>query len=227
MQSKKAEQIAAAIPDQTQPSPTWRARLWAILPWAVFVAASIIQVVGLICHYRIGLDDDISSELVLAKTLADSKGFVLTDQWFYSTEIRFLNTQLVFAPLFWLTNNWMVVRLLGTIILLAIMLLAFYFLLAALQQKVMFPWLATFLLLPLSGYQIYVINYGVFYIPHVTVSFLVLGLLFYAVRAVGRHYYWFLGGGVHSFVADRGRRLSANCNSEPTIIFGRKCLCLI
>ena len=44
-------------------------------------------------------DSDISSEMVLANLLAE-EGSVLSQNWYYSTELRVLNTNLVFAPLF-------------------------------------------------------------------------------------------------------------------------------
>lgn len=45
------------------------------------------------------LDSDMSSEMVLANQLAEEGG-ILSHQWYYSTELRVLSTQLVFAPLF-------------------------------------------------------------------------------------------------------------------------------
>ena len=44
-------------------------------------------------------DSDASSELVLAELLS-RQGSILSSDWFYSTELRVLNTQLVYAPLF-------------------------------------------------------------------------------------------------------------------------------
>ena len=47
------------------------------------------------------IDADASSELVLAEHLAKT-GQILSTDWFYSTELRVLNTQLIYAPLFWI-----------------------------------------------------------------------------------------------------------------------------
>ena len=62
------------------------------------------------------LDSDASSELVLANHLHET-GNVLSDDWYYSTELRVLNTQLIFAPLFGLFSSWRRVRLAGTLLL--------------------------------------------------------------------------------------------------------------
>lgn len=174
---------------------TVRGKLWAILPWVVFGVACVLLVTGLIVHYADGLDGDMASELVLAKMLSEGKGFIITNQWYYSTEIRFLNTQLIFAPLFWLFKSWAVVRIVGTLILNGIMLLAFWFLMASLQRKNLFPWLATLLLLPVSYRQIMNVNFGAYYIPYLAIAFTVLGLIFYALRADdNQKRYWFLVG---------------------------------
>lgn len=175
-----------------------RGKLGALLPWVVFGLTCVLLVVGLGVHYADGLDDEMASELILAKMLSSGKGFILTNQWFYSTEIRVLNTQLIFAPLFWLFKSWAVVRIVGTVILHAIMLGTFYFLLASLRQKRLFPWLATLLILPMSFEYAHIVNFGAYYLPHLTIAFAVLGLLFSALPAeISRRRWWLLvGGGV-------------------------------
>ena len=40
------------------------------------------------------LDSDMSSEMILGQLLARNNG-ILSDQWYYSTELRVLNTQLI------------------------------------------------------------------------------------------------------------------------------------
>ena len=45
------------------------------------------------------LDSDASSEMVLAQQLSQNGG-ILSRDWIYSTELRVMSTQLVFAPLF-------------------------------------------------------------------------------------------------------------------------------
>ena len=67
------------------------------------------------------LDSDMSSELMLAELLS-REGGIISKNWYYSTELRVLNTQLVFAPLFLLFDNWHAVRVLGTLILWGILL---------------------------------------------------------------------------------------------------------
>ena len=58
------------------------------------------------------INSDDASELVLANILADQHG-IITRDWYYSTELRFLNTNLVNAPLFMIFHNWRLVRMLA------------------------------------------------------------------------------------------------------------------
>ena len=62
------------------------------------------------------LDSDASSEMVLANLLARQNRIVSAD-WFYSNELRALQTQLVYAPLFKIFANWHLVRFLGVVVL--------------------------------------------------------------------------------------------------------------
>ena len=197
-----------------------RGKLWVILPWTVFGLACVLLGVGLIVSYPAQLDSDMASELVLAKMLAEGKGFILTNQWFYSTEIRFLNTQLIFVPLFWLFKSWAVVRIVGTIILHGLMLASFYFLLASLQKKALFPWTATFLLLATSWDWAHFVNHGAFYLPHVTIAFAILGLVFYAVRTTNtQHRNWLIvGATVLSLLAGIGGFRQIVITSIPLVL---------
>lgn len=74
----------------------------------------------LFCYWRSWstnqLDSDMASEQILAHQLAQEGG-ILSPNWYYSTELRVVNTQLVMAPLFRLFSSWHTVRVLGSAIL--------------------------------------------------------------------------------------------------------------
>ena len=122
------------------------------------------------------IDSDMSSELVLAKQLAEEKQFVTT-RWFYSSEIRILNTNLVFMPLFLLTNNWHIVRIVGIVLLDLILFGSFYYLAKQLNIKHI-PWVAFLVLGGVSKDYLLFVTLGSFYIPHFALSFLSIGLVF-------------------------------------------------
>ena len=73
------------------------------------------------------LDSDASSELILAEKLS-REGGIVSSSWFYSTELRVIYNQLVYAPLFRLTSDWSVVRAVGSIIIQLLLLSAYGYL---------------------------------------------------------------------------------------------------
>ena len=128
------------------------------------------------------LDADMSSELVLAKLL-NSEGAALSSNWYYSTELRVLNTQLVFAPLFSVFGDWHAIRVVGTVILYAVLLASYgYFCRQAGLSRIL-PWTAPILFLPIPGGYFRYVLMGTYYIPHIAITFAVLGMVFHAVRS--------------------------------------------
>ena len=131
------------------------------------------------------LDADMSSELVLARLLSQEKRMI-SPNWYYSTELRVLNTQLVFAPLFWITGDWHTVRVAGSVILYLILLASAYYCCRQLKIRRMFPVVGILLLMPLSVPYFNNILRGVYYIPHAAISFVMLGMLAQYMRAERR-----------------------------------------
>ena len=95
------------------------------------------------------LDSDASSELALARQLAD-EGAVLTKNWLYGSELRVFYSQLIFAPLFALFDNWGTVRMAGTALMLLGLLFGFSFFCREADCRHCFPLRALLMLLPLS-----------------------------------------------------------------------------
>ena len=132
------------------------------------------------------IDSDASSELVLAHLLS-REGGILSQNWFYSTELRVLNTQLVYAPLFRLFSDWTTVRAVGACILLALLAGSYLFMLRqagcfTVRQRYLS---ACFLLLPTSVTYARIVLLHCYYVPHLAIGFCLLGLLF-AVLRTGR-----------------------------------------
>lgn len=123
------------------------------------------------------LDSDASSELLLAEHLHETGRSVLSEDWFYSSELRMLYTQLVFAPLFGLLHSWRQVRFVGTV-LLQLMLMAGYaycMCKAKLGRRPLLAGLAL-LLLPVSVTYGQIVLYQTYYVPHLTIGFFTIGL---------------------------------------------------
>ncbi len=134
------------------------------------------------------IDSDASSELVLANHLAENGG-ILTADWGYSTELRVLNTQLVYAPLFKIFKDWHMVRFFGALILQAILVGSYYvFTKATGVSKKIFCISAGLLLLPVSVCYGRIVLYNGYYIPHIAISMVIAGLVF--AKNEGRSVTW-------------------------------------
>jgi len=137
------------------------------------------------------IDSDASSELVLSNHLAENGG-ILTADWGYSTELRVLNTQLVYAPLFKIFSDWHMVRFFGALILQAIMVGSLYVFTKAtgISEKVFFI-SAGLLLLPVSVCYGRIVLYNGYYVPHIAISMVIAGLVF--AKNEGRSAGWIAG----------------------------------
>ncbi len=146
--------------------------LLSIVFFLVSFACLCIYIKG---HYIYHLDSDQASELILSKLLADEKKLV-TDNWYYSTELRVLNTQIVYSFFFGITQNWRHVRLLSFGCLYIIMLLSLLFMMDRLRIKKYYFIVAGILCIPISNDYFDVVQEGAYYLPHISISFLAIGL---------------------------------------------------
>lgn len=143
---------------------------------AILLPILLLILVGLdlwISH-SVYLDADMASELILANTLWKEKS-ILTNSWFYSTELRVFNTQLIFAPLFGMFSSWRVIRVVGTMILVSLM--AVCFLYFCKNAGLTFGGFGVLLIIAgmCEQYYSYVIK-GAGYIPYIAVTYFSLAL---------------------------------------------------
>ena len=157
------------------------------IPAGLLIVFHILVLVLIYRNMPNFLDSDMSSEMVLGKLLSEEDRPV-TDSWYYSTEIRVLNTQLLYAFFFRFTQNWKAVRMLATAILhLLLTGSVFYFGYRARYRKQAF-WMACLFLLPLSTHYFYVMLMGCYYVPHVAISFVTLGLCMGFMKGGKKHF---------------------------------------
>ena len=155
------------------------------------------------------LDSDDSAEMILAELLS-REGSVMSRNWYYSTEIRVLNTQLVMAPLFRVFSSWHTVRTVGTAILLILLEGSYLFLCASAEHGKKLALFAPVLLWPLSMWYYDIVLYGLYYIPHISITFCTLALFLRAGR--NRRVSSFCALALLSFAAGLGGiRLPAIC----------------
>ena len=157
---------------QNSGQPAWKK--W--LPWVFFAACISAWVAYFVTRIGALVDSDMSSEMILGNILFQENGFLLTKNWFYSTEIRLLHQQAVFSLLFRLTDDWQTVRIAGTLILYAAYLAAWYYFCCRAGIRKYFPVTGGLLMLPLSEAYSYIMLLGAFYIPHVVLALVIVGL---------------------------------------------------
>lgn len=151
-----------------------------IFSWIALIVVFAALVTYLCLHVEDLLDSDMSSELILAKLLQENGG-ILSGDWFYSTEIRVVNTQLVYSLFFHLFNDWQTVRIFGNITLYLVLMASYYFLCKRLMIERFFPITAAIMLLPLSSGYFYILLHGAFYLPRISMMFVILGIIIPAV----------------------------------------------
>ena len=131
------------------------------------------------------LDSDMSSEMILSNILS-KKNCIMTDSWYYSTELRVFNTQLLYSLFFKFTDNWHIVRLLSTAVLHVILTLTTIYLCRKIGCKNYGPLVACAMLLALSKEQFQIILMGCFYIPHIAISFVTIALCIAFSKSKGK-----------------------------------------
>lgn len=144
----------------------------------VFFFCFVFSIIITYFTTKICIDSDASSELILAEHLSKT-GQILSTDWFYSTELRVINTQLIYTPLFWIFDDWHMVRFFGTLILQGILIASFYFYTKLLDlEKNMFYICSSLYLLPVSVCYGRIVLYNCYYIPHIVFSLIIVGLIF-------------------------------------------------
>lgn len=158
---------------------------WMLFSWAclIFVCLRGWQVIQGRMYYL--LDSDMSSDLVLSYLLRKEHALLSTN-WFYSTELHVFHNHWVFTPLFFLFDNWLQVRTIGTAIILLCMLASCWYFCRQAGIGTLFPAVAAVLVSPMSDAYFRIALLTVSYPPYLTASFLCLGMLLQYVRSERR-----------------------------------------
>lgn len=164
-------------------------KLIRFLEWGTFAGVLLVLSFFLWRYTPYTLDSDAASELVLAKHLADSGGAILSKNWYYSTELKVLCDQLAFELMFLFTDNWRFVRMGGTMILLALLVLSVYYFCRETGCRRRFPLLAALILLPLSETYFKIVFKFTYYIPYLITGFAVIAAGIQFVTGGGRKRY--------------------------------------
>lgn len=156
-------------------------QLFSILFLLVCLAGSV-SYIRFRADYTLNTDD--ASEFALGKFLAE-EGSLISKNWYYSTELSVINTNLVYPFVFRLSDSWHRVRVISTAVIYLIMLAVYYGLSRAYRFKRYFALTAALFFIPFSHTFYHFVIKGLFYYPYFTILFLVLMLSEFFIRQDG------------------------------------------
>ena len=123
------------------------------------------------------LDSDMAAEMIFSKLLAEEGHFFATPNWYYSTEFRFLYTHLLMGPLFRVTDNWHLIRMVVNLVFYGAMLGSYFYFVKPLRLRKSWSVLTSvILLLPFSETMMTHMHMGNTYLSHVIIAFLYFGM---------------------------------------------------
>lgn len=152
-------------------------RLGVALSALVFLACMAVSVGFYAAYGQHNLDSDISSEFVLAQLL-NEEGRLMTDNWFYSSELRVVSPVPVYQLALRLFDRWHVARTVSIAVLLLGVAASLLYLARGVGCSLSAALLcAAALVLPVTLQQSFTLIYGGFYTVWVMLTFLELGLV--------------------------------------------------
>lgn len=155
-------------------------KIWKILPWLWLLGGFIVMLIYHIGPGRALVDGDMAGEMILADLLNQEGSLLLSDNWYYATEIHVFFMQLVFRPFLLLfPDNWHLVRVLSMAVIYLINTIGYLFLCRQIGAKDKGIWSAAALMWPVGMWRLFLGLYGGQYLVYDFFSCYVLGLLFY------------------------------------------------
>lgn len=163
--------------------------------YKAFVIVLLILQLGILVHFDFEqyfnsamFESDAASEILLAEQVSKEGFHVLSDNWFYSSEIRVVHNQLIMALVYSLCNNYKIAYALSSVIIMLVACGAVCFLLQGAGINKQNQILGVLMLLvPYGSYQrfsLFAIFLGVgYYASFIILSFLWIGIY---IRMISR-----------------------------------------
>lgn len=124
------------------------------------------------------LNSDASAEMILANQLNNEGAFLTSRNWFYSSELRVLNTELIYRiGLAVFPNNWHWARLLSDAIFLLILAGCMIWLMCVTGHRNYAFWVANAVIAPIGCWYGWNVIFSSFYVPHIAISAISLALM--------------------------------------------------
>ena len=161
--------------------------LWRWLPWLWIAGGYLFDLWYQIVPGKWIVDSDLASEMILSDLL-NREGSIISQNWFYSTELKVVNLQwfyrlgLVFFP-----NDWHLARAFGMAITLALYAAAMLFFVKCAGLGRPGLWMVGVLLWPFGQHYLVYALYGGYYLVYTFFYMLVLALILRSLYADKKH----------------------------------------
>ena len=161
-----------------------RKGLWDILPWIWLGAGILLMFIYHIGPGRALVDGDMAGEMILADLLNKEHDLLLSDNWYQATEIHVFFMQIIFRPLLLIwPNNWHVVRVVGMLLIYAINLIGYFFMMKQTGLRRPAVWSAGALMWPMGLWRFSLGLYGGQYLVYDFFTFYIIGLILYIANS--------------------------------------------
>lgn len=157
----------------------------ASLGWLMLAGVFLIAWYYMDNYIIYTLNSDHSSDLVLGHLLAQENSMV-SGNWYYSTVLKVIDINLIWAGLFKLTDNWHTVRVLGSVIIYGLMLLSLWYFCREAGMKKYFGYIGALMLLPVSKDYFDIVMRGVYYAATIVTALLTMGLWYSFIEGGSR-----------------------------------------
>lgn len=164
-----------------------------LAPYILLGGAFLLLIALNIFWHDHWLDSDMAAEMMFSKLLTEDGHIFATPNWYYSTEFRFLYTHLVMAPLFYITNNWHVIRAITNVVFYVLMIWSYFFCVKPMKlPKSVVACTSVMLLLPFSETMMTHMQMGNTYLSHVIIVLVFFGMFLRLVdrQELKKHQLW-------------------------------------
>ena len=156
------------------------------LPWAVLALCYLLTVGVMALWGTHNINADMSSEMVLAQLL-NEEGALLSENWYYSTELRVVSPVPVYQlALRIFPNNWHAARTFTVAVMLALVAASFIYMGRGAGLRDSAVYAAGLILLPVSEVHRFLFSLGLFYTAYIVFGCLMTGLTLRMNRRRGR-----------------------------------------
>lgn len=157
-----------------------KSRAFALIAYGIVFFTNILY---MLFNWENILNSDASSELLLAEQL-NHEGTFISKNWFYSTELRVLNTQFVHKlSLFFFHDNWKYARCFSIAIFMLLILCVTVYIGNQLSSIEFGLWAAVLMIAPVGKWYANNIIYFSYYVPHIVITLVSIALVLHISKS--------------------------------------------